>query len=160
MIISVWQKSALPFVSQITCSVKNVSPKKNLQKMECWQTLENPVTDIWKFEYSKKGTPDTCMETTLWDRAYFELEMSQVGVNGYLPSRKKSMKIQSSMRSRELSWQNFQITFWHFLLLFLLYINRKNCRISRKRNFVKNLFCIGLKNCLKTDQNRSKNSSK
>ena len=58
-------------------------------------------------------------------RAYFELEMSQVGVNGYLPSRKKSMKIQSSMRSRELSWQNFQITFWHFLLLFLLYINRK-----------------------------------
>ena len=90
MIISVYDKSALPFVSQITCSsVKKCLPKK-LQKMECWQTLENPVTDILKFEYSKKRDTWHMYGNHLM-RAYFELEMSQVGVNGYL-EQKKSMK--------------------------------------------------------------------
>ena len=82
-------------------------------------SLENPVTDIWKFEYSKKGTPDTCMETTLWDlELILSWKWAKWVSTATCRAGKKSMKIQSSMRSRELSWQNFQITFWHFLLLF------------------------------------------
>ena len=129
--------------------------------MECWQTLENPVTDIWKFEYSKKGTPDTCMETTLWDlELILSWKWAKWVSTATCRAGKKVWKYKVRCDLVSFPDRTFKLLSDISCFFFCSISIGKNCRISRKRNFVKNLFCIGLKKCLKTDQNRSKNSSK
>ena len=160
MIISVWQKSALPFVSQITCSVKNVSPKKIFKRWSVdrhWRILSRIFENS---SIAKKGHL-----THVWKPPYeIELILSWKWAKWVSTATcragKKVWKYKVRCDLVSFPDRTFKLLSDISCFFFCSISIVKKCRISRKSNFVKNLFCIGLKNCLKTAQNRSKNSSK
>ena len=141
MIISVWQKSALPFVSQITCSVKNVSPKKIFKRWSVdrhWRILSRIFENS---SIAKKGTPDTCMETTLWDlELILSWKWAKWVSTATCRAGKKVWKYKVRCDLVSFPDRTFKLLSDISCFFFSSISIVKKYRISRKSNFIKKSF--------------------